>query len=494
MSLDAALASPGRPLEPRIREKAERVYPMNFGHVRMHDGPVAQQAAREFEAEAFTVGPHIVAGQRNLPDETVLHEIDHAFWNTMGHPPAMDTAGTVDSAGVRVSSPRDAQEVMAAANGKKVAQGGTPDLSLPGRPAPVGDAGPGGPSVQRSPRSWAGSEEIRKAQGLRKGLLPGSRWPDVVAALKRYGEVGEDDLAARRSALEEVEARIGVWEGSQGRGNRGRATDNTRDKQRAVAEVRHLITAERREIHDLEAARQPRRAQPAAPMSIAGRGGSRTSGPSGGHSDGSSSGPSYGDSASTLRSPDMNASERAAARYVNAPRLPAGVSCAIQHTAHAASINRVGIRPAMGRGGIGLPDTQQQPDRQAFYVDSGSERGQGVSNMIAMDAAAVGADRLICVLGKNVAYSEDTNYGPGGRGAKSYVGNAPPIRHREEQPRGPLSFPLPLGNGSTLDRVTEFLNSHLPDDRQLTPDQAKAMVYGHLVRVIGALIVAPHLD
>ncbi|GAA3074344.1 hypothetical protein GCM10020000_69200 [Streptomyces olivoverticillatus] len=45
-----------------------------------------------------------------------------------------------------------------------------------------------------------------------------------------------------------------------------------------------------------------------------------------------------------------------------------------------------------------------------------------------------------------------------------------------------------------MDRVTEFLNSHLPDDRQLTPDQAKAMVYGHLVRVIGALIVAPHLD
>lgn len=131
-TLAAGIASPSRPLESRIREKAERVYPMNFGHVQWHDGPVAQRAAREYGAQALTVGPHILAAESNLPDEVKLHEVDHTYQNAMG-----DVAGTADGAGTKVSSPHDPYEVSAASNGKKVAQGGTPDLSLPGRPAPV---------------------------------------------------------------------------------------------------------------------------------------------------------------------------------------------------------------------------------------------------------------------------------------------------------------------------------------------------------------------
>ncbi|MEV8319625.1 DUF4157 domain-containing protein [Streptomyces sp. NPDC059900] len=131
-TLAAGIASPGRPLESRIRDKAERVYPMKFDHVQWHDGPVAQRAAREFGAQALTVGPHILAAEPNLPDEVKLHEVDHTYQNAMG-----DVAGTADGAGTKVSSPHDPYEVSAASNGKKVAQGGTPDLSLPGRPAPV---------------------------------------------------------------------------------------------------------------------------------------------------------------------------------------------------------------------------------------------------------------------------------------------------------------------------------------------------------------------
>ncbi|MGP8297845.1 eCIS core domain-containing protein [Streptomyces inhibens] len=131
-TLEDALAEPGRPLESRIRDKAERVYPMKFGHVRWHDGPVAQRAAREFGAQALTVGPHILAAEPNLSDEIKLHEVDHTYQNAMG-----DVAGTADGAGTKVSSPGDPYEVKAASNGKKVAQGGAPDLSLPGRPAPV---------------------------------------------------------------------------------------------------------------------------------------------------------------------------------------------------------------------------------------------------------------------------------------------------------------------------------------------------------------------
>ncbi|MEV6757235.1 DUF4157 domain-containing protein [Streptomyces sp. NPDC051214] len=131
-TLADALAEPSRPLESRIRDKAERVYPMKFGHVQWHDGPVAQRAAREFGAHALTVGPHILAAEPNLSDEIKLHEVDHTYQNAMG-----DVAGTADRAGTKVSSPGDPYELKAASNGKKVAQGGTPDLSLPGRPAPV---------------------------------------------------------------------------------------------------------------------------------------------------------------------------------------------------------------------------------------------------------------------------------------------------------------------------------------------------------------------
>ncbi|GHC56138.1 eCIS core domain-containing protein [Streptomyces flavofungini] len=133
LSLGSALASPGSPLEPRIRERAEQAYGMNFGDVRKHDGPEAQQSAREFGALAYTVGPHIVTAERNLPDEVMYHELGHRFQNALG-----PVAGTDDGTGVKVSSPGDPFELQAASNGRKVARGETPDLSLPGRPAPAG--------------------------------------------------------------------------------------------------------------------------------------------------------------------------------------------------------------------------------------------------------------------------------------------------------------------------------------------------------------------
>lgn len=133
MGLSAALASPGAPLEPRIRERAEQAYGMNFGDVRKHDGPEAQQSAREFGALAYTVGPHIIAAEPNLPDDVMYHELGHRFQNALG-----PVAGTDDGTGVKVSSPGDPFELQAASNGKKVARGEMPDLSLPGRPAPAG--------------------------------------------------------------------------------------------------------------------------------------------------------------------------------------------------------------------------------------------------------------------------------------------------------------------------------------------------------------------
>src|SRR3954470_6127552 len=42
-----AVASPWRPLEPRILQRAEQAYGMDFGHVRVHSGPDARRSAED---------------------------------------------------------------------------------------------------------------------------------------------------------------------------------------------------------------------------------------------------------------------------------------------------------------------------------------------------------------------------------------------------------------------------------------------------------------
>ncbi|MEU2429223.1 DUF4157 domain-containing protein [Streptomyces sp. NPDC007861] len=142
-----ALAAPGVPLDPRIRAKAEEAYGMDFGHVRVHTGPVAQRSAEELGAAAYTTGAHIVSGRRRLDDETMYHEVDHVYQQAHG-----PVSGTENGAGLKVSSPSDAFEVRAAANGRRMARGAAPDLGPPGRTAvqrratPLAETG-----VQRMP-------------------------------------------------------------------------------------------------------------------------------------------------------------------------------------------------------------------------------------------------------------------------------------------------------------------------------------------------------
>lgn len=144
-----AVSTPGRPLESRFREKAERAYNMSFAHARVHDDAVAQRAAMDFGARAMTVGSHIIVGPQGMDDETAFHEIDHLYQQAMGSVP-----GTDNGAGEKVSSPDDPFERQAAANGRRMAQGGAPDLRLPGSPAssqPVQrtPTAPGGPALQQ---------------------------------------------------------------------------------------------------------------------------------------------------------------------------------------------------------------------------------------------------------------------------------------------------------------------------------------------------------
>lgn len=57
-----AMAHPGSPLQSPLRADMERSFGRDFSHVRIHSGAAAHQAARDLNANAYTVGHHIVLG------------------------------------------------------------------------------------------------------------------------------------------------------------------------------------------------------------------------------------------------------------------------------------------------------------------------------------------------------------------------------------------------------------------------------------------------
>ncbi|MEV6595160.1 eCIS core domain-containing protein [Streptomyces acidicola] len=141
-----AIRSPASTLEPRILQRAEQAYDMPFGHVLVHKDPVAQRSAEELGALAYTTGSHIVLGENHVSDEVMFEELDHVRQQALGPVP-----GTDNGRGERVSHPNDPFERSAGSNGRKVARGDAPDLSLPGAAAPGGPVHPldGDVPVQR---------------------------------------------------------------------------------------------------------------------------------------------------------------------------------------------------------------------------------------------------------------------------------------------------------------------------------------------------------
>ncbi|MEU0900361.1 eCIS core domain-containing protein [Streptomyces massasporeus] len=85
-----AVGSPGRPLEGRILQRAEQAYGMDFGHVRVHSGPVAQRSAEALGALAYTTGSHIVLGGNRVSDEVMYEEVDHVRQQALGPVPGAD--------------------------------------------------------------------------------------------------------------------------------------------------------------------------------------------------------------------------------------------------------------------------------------------------------------------------------------------------------------------------------------------------------------------
>lgn len=84
-SVHQVLASPGRPLEPTLRQDMEQRFGHDFSHVRVHSGTAAEQSARDVRAHAYTVGHNMVFGADRLAFGTcegrrlIAHELTHVI-------------------------------------------------------------------------------------------------------------------------------------------------------------------------------------------------------------------------------------------------------------------------------------------------------------------------------------------------------------------------------------------------------------------------------
>ena len=82
-SVDHVLASPGRPLEPALRQDMEQRFGHDFSRVRVHSGAAAEQSTCDVNAYAYTVGQDIVFGGGQYTPGThqgrrlIAHELTH---------------------------------------------------------------------------------------------------------------------------------------------------------------------------------------------------------------------------------------------------------------------------------------------------------------------------------------------------------------------------------------------------------------------------------
>jgi hypothetical protein len=88
--VEKVLQSPGRPLDPETRVPMERRFNYDFGKVRVHADSRAAESARQVNARAYTVGPHIVfASGEYYPragdgQRLLAHEIAHVVQQGRG--------------------------------------------------------------------------------------------------------------------------------------------------------------------------------------------------------------------------------------------------------------------------------------------------------------------------------------------------------------------------------------------------------------------------
>jgi hypothetical protein len=118
-SVDGVLASPGRPLEPGLRQDMEQRFGHDFSRVRVHSGAAAEQSAREVSGHAYTVGHNIVFASGQFAPGThegqrlLAHELTHvvqqvgATRTVQRAPIDAPAAGATKSTGTKPGGPKE---------------------------------------------------------------------------------------------------------------------------------------------------------------------------------------------------------------------------------------------------------------------------------------------------------------------------------------------------------------------------------------------------
>ncbi|HEX4382597.1 MAG TPA: DUF4157 domain-containing protein [Myxococcales bacterium] len=112
--VDAALSSPGQPLDAQTRAFMENRLAYDFGQVRVHADGQAAESARAMSAVAYTVGRDLVfdsgayAPRSSTGLQLIAHELTHVVQQARG-----PVAGRATAAGLTVSEPGDAHERQA---------------------------------------------------------------------------------------------------------------------------------------------------------------------------------------------------------------------------------------------------------------------------------------------------------------------------------------------------------------------------------------------
>jgi Domain of unknown function (DUF4157) len=82
-TVDRVLSSPGKPLEPALKQDMEQRFGYDFSRVKVHSGTTAEQSAQDVSAKAYTVGDNIVFGANEFAPAThegrrlIAHELTH---------------------------------------------------------------------------------------------------------------------------------------------------------------------------------------------------------------------------------------------------------------------------------------------------------------------------------------------------------------------------------------------------------------------------------
>jgi hypothetical protein len=124
----AALSSPGRPLDSSARAFMEPRFNRDFGRVRIHSDDGAALSARAIDANAYTIGEHIVfASERFAPAtragrKLLAHELAHVVQNNR-------TGRQTSSSLKALSDVSDAGEHEAASVAERVVDGGKVEIT-----------------------------------------------------------------------------------------------------------------------------------------------------------------------------------------------------------------------------------------------------------------------------------------------------------------------------------------------------------------------------